>query len=242
MPVVDDEQHILGIVTVDDALEVLQEEHEEDLQIAGATNGANPDDRGGLIAQLFSSEMWVFLWAVGVAVCGLMSGVLTGDYASGLMASVALPFALRGGDAMARYVINSYLEYDEDDEDAPTLLGFALKGVLVATILAVVVLLLITGVESVLSATVLPAGADGAQLTGDAAVVAVLMNHLVYGARAAAVSLVMSFVTAPLYLLTVRRRDRVGKDTSGTMLRVVAQAISLALFVLAMALVCGWVW
>ena len=30
-------------------LEVLQEEHEEDLQIAGSPAGANPDERGGLL-------------------------------------------------------------------------------------------------------------------------------------------------------------------------------------------------
>ena len=116
MPVVDDEGHLLGIVTVDDALEVLQEEHEEDLQIAGSGASVSSDDRGGLLSQMLTSEMWCFLWAAGIAVCSLMSGALVGDYLTGLVASAALPVALRLADGMARYAINSYLEYDEEDE------------------------------------------------------------------------------------------------------------------------------
>ena len=35
IPVCDENRHILGIVTFDDAMDVIAEEHQEDLQIAG---------------------------------------------------------------------------------------------------------------------------------------------------------------------------------------------------------------
>ncbi len=229
MPVVDDEGHLLGIVTVDDALEVLQEEHEEDLQIAGSAAGVSPDDRGGLLSQMLTSEMWCFLWAAGIAVCSLMSGALVGDYLTGLVASAALPAALRLADGMARYAINSYLEYDEEDEDAPTLLGFALKGVAVSVVISAVVLLVMTGVTNAIDAAV--ASHASAGMVEQEGAIGELMTSLTTGFKAAAVTAVFSFVTAPAYLVTLRRRDKAGADTSGVALRMVAQGVALVVFV-----------
>ena len=229
MPVVDDEGHLLGIVTVDDALEVLQEEHEEDLQIAGSAAGVSPDDRGGLLSQMLTSEMWCFLWAAGIAVCSLMSGALVGDYLTGLVASAALPVALRLADGMARYAINSYLEYDEEDEDAPTLLGFALKGVAVSVVISAVVLLVMTGVTNAIDAAV--ASHASAGMVEQEGAIGELMTSLTTGFKAAAVTAVFSFVTAPAYLVTLRRRDKAGADTSGVALRMVAQGVALVVFV-----------
>ena len=229
MPVVDDEGRLLGIVTVDDALEVLQEEHEEDLQIAGSAAGVSPDDRGGLLSQMLTSEMWCFLWAVGIAACSLMSGALVGDYLTGLVASVALPVALRLADGMARYAINSYLEYDEEDEDAPTLLGFALKGVAVSVVISAVVLLVMTGVTNAIDASV--ASHASAGMIEQEGAIGELMTSLTMGFKAAAAAAVLSFVTAPAYLVTLRRRDKAGADTSGVALRMVAQGVALVVFV-----------
>ena len=229
MPVVDDEGRLLGIVTVDDALEVLQEEHEEDLQIAGSAAGVSPDDRGGLLSQMLTSEMWCFLWAVGIAACSLMSGALVGDYLTGLVASVALPVALRLADGMARYAINSYLEYDEEDEDAPTLLGFALKGVAVSVVISAVVLLVMTGVTNAIDASV--ASHASAGMIEQEGAIGELMTSLTMGFKAAAAAAVFSFVTAPAYLVTLRRRDKAGADTSGVVLRMVAQGVALVVFV-----------
>ena len=229
MPVVDDEGRLLGIVTVDDALEVLQEEHEEDLQIAGSAAGVSPDDRGGLLSQMLTSEMWCFLWAAGMAACSLMSGALVGDYLTGLVASAALPVALRLADGMARYAINSYLEYDEEDEDAPTLLGFALKGVAVSVVISAVVLLVMTGVTNAIDASV--ASHASAGMIEQEGAIGELMTSLTMGFKAAAAAAVLSFVTAPAYLVTLRRRDKAGADTSGVALRMVAQGVALVVFV-----------
>ena len=68
MPVVDENKRLLGIVTVDDALDVLEEEHEEDLQIAGARH-SDPENRTGShdILWLLRNELWFFVWMLGLA-------------------------------------------------------------------------------------------------------------------------------------------------------------------------------
>jgi len=229
MPVVDAEGRLLGIVTVDDALEVLQEEHEEDLQIAGSTAGVSPDDRGGLLGQLVSSEMWCFFWAAGIMLCTLLYGAIKGDYMPGLVVSAAMPVALRLADGMARYAINSYLQYDEDDEDAPTLLGFAVKGVVVSGVFAALVLLVMIGVGSVVRVSVLPSDAAGA--SGQTPYAIQFLNVLLAGFKAAALAAVVSFATAPAYLLSLRRRDSANKDTSGVVLRGIALGVATVIFV-----------
>ena len=145
-----------------------------------------------------------------------------------------MPLALRTGNAMARNVINYYLEYDENDEGAPTLLGFTLKGLVVGAVFAATTLLVWQGVEGVLSSA-LPDQA-GAMDMLDPGKVAALTSGMVLelveqGFRAAAVTTVFSFATAPLYLMGIRLRDRAGKDTSGTGLRVLASCVAAAVFV-----------
>jgi hypothetical protein len=52
----------------------------------------------------------------------------------------------------------------------------------------------------------------------------------------------VSYLTAPAYLVTLRNRDRAGDETSGVMLRVVAQTVALCLFVACITVVfSGWV-
>ena len=240
LPVVDEEGHILGIVTVDDALEVLQEEHEEDLQIAGSAASATSNNRGGLLMQLFSSEMWIFFWALGVALLCLPWGTLTGDYELGLAASVALPVALRAADAMVRHVINSYLEYDEDDEGAPTLLGFAIRGIVVSVVLAVAVTLLFRGVYGMVAG----AGLTEAQQLADVRLswLVLLLDRVELGFYAASCAVVGSFVMSPLYLLSLRNRENAGKDTSGAVMRALAMCVALVLFAVSVFLLHGWMW
>ncbi len=235
LPVVDADGHILGIVTVDDALEVLQEEHEEDLQIAGSTAGTNSDDRSGLLQQLIASEMWFFFWALGFIACFVAARALGFDGFIGLTAAVAMPLALRTAAAMVHYVINSYLEYDENDEDAPTLLGFAVKGLVVGGVFAVISLLVWQGVEGVLRTAMhasdgLASGVSGASAL-EVALVAIECSF-----KAAAATTLISFLTAPLYLIELRKREHAGKDTSGAAMRALASCVASILFVLLAAL------
>ena len=234
MPVADEEGHLLGIVTVDDALEVLQEEHEEDLQIAGSAAGVSPDDRGGLLAQILSSEMWIFVWALGATICCLLADAFNGDFFQGIATAAAMPFALRGADAMTSYVINSYLEYDEDDEGAPTLLGFAIKGIVVSAVFSAVVLLVVAGVKNIVDVSLQPVGAEPPYEYAE--LFSIFMRDMMRGCQLAACATVASFVSAPLYLLALRKRDRASKDTSGLALRAIAQFVALALFVVLAAM------
>ena len=66
IPVCDENRHILGIVTVDDAMDVMTEEHQEDLQIAGVSaSGENTTgETSHAIAWFVQRQYWIVVWAV----------------------------------------------------------------------------------------------------------------------------------------------------------------------------------
>lgn len=212
MPVVDEKTgKILGIVTVDDALDVLEEEHEEDLQIAGGSTGdAGSHEGSGELLRLVRHQMWFFFWMVAEMVMALAWGSPTA-----LAVGFALPVALLVADEMVRYVTAFFLEHDEDDEDAPSLGGFAVKGIALGLFWAAVVLLVATATSRVITT------ADG--LAG-------AVPLALGGFQATAVAVLVSFVTAPAYLVLLRRRDDAGKDTSGLVLHAVALVVALVAF------------
>ncbi len=212
MPVVDEKTgKILGIVTVDDALDVLEEEHEEDLQIAGGSTGdAGSHEGSGELLRLVRHQMWFFFWMVAEMVMALAWGSPTA-----LAVGFALPVALLVADEMVRYVTGFFLEHDEDDEDAPSLGGFAVKGIALGLFWAAVVLLVATATGRVITT------ADG--LAG-------AVPLALGGFQATAVAVLVSFVTAPAYLVLLRRRDDAGKDTSGLVLHAVALVVALVAF------------
>ena len=212
MPVVDEKTgKILGIVTVDDALDVLEEEHEEDLQIAGGSSGdAGSHEGSGELRRLVRHQMWFFFWMVAELVMALAWGSPTA-----LAVGFALPVALLVADEVVRYVTAFFLEHDEDDEDAPSLGGFAVKGTALGLFWAAVVLLVATATGRVITT------ADG--LAGAVPLV-------LGGFQATAVAVLVSFVTSPAYLVLLRRRDDAGKDTSGLVLHAVALAVALVAF------------
>lgn len=212
MPVVDEKTgKILGIVTVDDALDVLEEEHEEDLQIAGGSTGdAGSHEGSGELLRLVRHQMWFFFWMVAEMVMALAWGSPTA-----LAVGFALPVALLVADEMVRYVTAFFLEHDEDDEDAPSLGGFAVKGIALGLFWAAVVLLVATATGRVITT------ADG--LAG-------AVPLALGGFQATAVAVLVSFVTAPAYLMLLRRRDDAGKDTSGLVLHAVALVVALVAF------------
>lgn len=212
MPVVDEKTgKILGIVTVDDALDVLEEEHEEDLQIAGGSTGdAGSHEGSGELLRLVRHQMWFFFWMVAEMVMALAWGS-----PAALAVGFALPVALLVADEMVRYVTAFFLEHDGDDEDAPSLGGFAVKGIALGLFWAAVVLLVATATGRVVTT------ADG--LAG-------AVPLALGGFQATALSVLVSFVTAPAYLVLLRRRDDAGKDTSGLVLHAVALVVALVAF------------
>jgi CBS domain len=63
IPVCDENRHILGIVTFDDAMDVIAEEHQEDLQIAGVGSGDSAsDDSTNVLSWFVHRQYWVVVW------------------------------------------------------------------------------------------------------------------------------------------------------------------------------------
>ena len=217
IPVVSDEGNLLGIVTVDNALEVMQEEHEEDLAIAGGGDLGNDNQSSHVLSRIVSREMWVVFWAIGLIVLAALTDRNGSDPLAGLLLAVAMPVALRGAVNMARYVIDFCLEWDADDEDAPSVLGFALRGIGIGLCYAAVIALALFALTNVL-----PLGDD--PLVGSTVRTSFIVSAgVVLG----------SFITAPLYLLFVRNREAHGEDTNGQSLRLTSLVIATIAFIAA---------
>ena len=220
MPVVDDAGKLLGIVTVDDALEVMREEHEEDLQIAGSGVGSSGEGDVSLFVRILAREMWVFFWLLGVVLLTVASG--TPQVGAGLILAAALPIALSASDMMVRHVINFVLEYDEDDEDAPSVLGFTLKNIFTSLVYAALVILIARGVEAVIWQRFI--AIDFAPYTQ--------LKALMEGVMLAAAIVPFMFALSPVFLIVLRRREAADLDTSGAAVRAISIVIALIIFVL----------
>ncbi len=229
MPVVADDGHILGIVTVDDALDVLEEEHAEDLQIAGAgSDGSEGSERAGALAWLLRRNVWVFLWALGILALTFVSGERLRPQEA-LVCCLPLAVALVLADDSISYVTNFFLENDPDDEGSPSLVGFAFKSLGVGVASGMLVALISVALVNLLASPVMPAhGLDG--LLGPA---------LTTGGIGAAVSTFVSFALAPTYLVVLRHRDDKNRETSGFALSILAMIVAVVTFVVASALLSG---
>lgn len=214
MPVVDEKNgKVLGIVTVDDALDVMEEEHEEDLRIAGGTaNSSDSETNSGDLMRFLRNEMWFFFWMVAAVVLAVALGPDTG-----VAVAFAAPVALVAAVEMVRFVTNFFLEYDEDDEDAPSVAGFAVKSVGMGVLWAVIVMLVCAAANGVVNGATERLGA--------------VVFQLLRGFEASAVAVVVTFVLAPVYLVLLRRRDEQGNDTSGLALQTVALVLAAVVFV-----------
>lgn len=223
MPVVADDGHLLGIVTVDDALDVLEEEHAEDLQIAGGIASDDESAHGGDLLWLLRRNAWFFIWMVGVGLFVTLSYLTPAFQAplhEVLLACAALPIALVLADDSVSYVTNFFLENDPDDEDSPSMLGFTIKSLALGIAFAALVVLVEMALDSVLVAAV-HAPAD-------------LSSQLRASFAAAAIAVLVAFVLCPVWLLVLRKRDEKNQDTSGFALSVIAMIVALVVFCLAM--------
>lgn len=223
MPVVADDGHLLGIVTVDDALDVLEEEHAEDLQIAGGIASDDESAHGGDLLWLLRRNAWFFIWMVGVGLfvtLSYLTPAFQAPLSEMLLVCSALPIALVLADDSVSYVTNFFLENDPDDEDSPSMLGFTIKSVVLGIAFAALVILVEMALDSVLVAAV-HAPAD-------------LSGQLRASFAAAAIAVLVAFVLCPIWLLVLRKRDEKNQDTSGFALSVIAMIVALVVFCLAM--------
>lgn len=223
MPVVADDGHLLGIVTVDDALDVLEEEHAEDLQIAGGIASDDESAHGGDLLWLLRRNAWFFIWMVGVGLfvtLSYLTPAFQAPLSEMLLVCSALPIALVLADDSVSYVTNFFLENDPDDEDSPSMLGFTIKSLALGIAFAALVVLVEMALDSVLVAAV-HAPAD-------------LSGQLRASFAAAALAVLVAFVLCPVWLLVLRKRDEKNQDTSGFALSVIAMIVALVVFCLAM--------
>lgn len=222
MPVVADDGHLLGIVTVDDALDVLEEEHAEDLQIAGGIASDDESAHGGDLLWLLRRNAWFFIWMVGAGLFVALSYLTPAFQAplyEVLLVCSALPIALVLADDSVSYVTNFFLENDPDDEDSPSMLGFTIKSLALGVAFAVLVVLVEMALDSVVVA------AAGVSIS----------KPLQAGFIAAAVAVLVAFVLCPVWLLLLRKRDEKNQDTSGFALSVTAMVIACLVFCLAVS-------
>jgi magnesium transporter len=222
MPVVDENGRLLGVVTVDDALDVMEDEHEEDLQIAGAGRSSEGTEELPLrdLRWVLRRELWFFFWMAGVAVLwAVLEGTRGGTFAlvDALLMAAALPVALIVADDSVDYITNFYLEHDPNSENTPSYLGFGIKSAGIGLVLSILILAFAAAVVSVVSS---------GQALGE------ISSSIMSGFVASAVSVLLSFLLSVVYLRVLRRRDERNKETSGIALACAAMSVALVLFVL----------
>ncbi len=217
LPVVDEDRRLLGIITVDDALEVLQEEHEEDLMLAGGRE-AGADETSHTLGWLLSSQLWFFFWLAGVAAVTALS-LATSSALLWVASCAFMPIALLAADSAVDYAVGFFIEFDADDEDAPSLPLFFARGLGMGIVYAILVALL-TGLVVALFL----------QESFSASISLLLL----FGLVPSLASMLVSFASAPLYVRALRRRDAKGKDSRRIALRVVAFCVAIACYLIAL--------
>ena len=227
IPVCDENRHILGIVTVDDALDVIAEEHAEDLQIAGVSVSENNAGESTHAFSWFAQrQYWVLVWAI--AACAIAAivvtpfenldhmgeagarEIITGQGMMALMPIAIMPVVLLASMRMVSFVKNSYLEYDERDDEPKPYLGFFLKTTFIGIVLAAVVFLC-----GELMATTLFAEADPWAASA-------LLDCF----KGAAAVIVATYASAVIYFFALFRSDEKDQNISGTSLTFAAVLLS----------------
>ncbi len=79
LPVTDDDNRLLGIITYDDALEIQEEESTEDIQMAAAISGSQ-EDEGYLRSPITTQFKRRFAWVFFLAVLAILSGLIIYSY------------------------------------------------------------------------------------------------------------------------------------------------------------------
>lgn len=89
VPVVDDKQHLIGIITVDDVIDVIHEEATEDLYRLAGTYAAEEDETLARFTTALKSRLpWLLITLIG----GFLSGQVLNNFSEQLNTVVALAF------------------------------------------------------------------------------------------------------------------------------------------------------
>jgi magnesium transporter len=167
LPVVDESGRILGIVTVDDALDVMEEENAEDLELAmGSMQSA-----AGAWLWLRRTGSWAVVWAIiafalAFAARALMHGPGTGSdaWTIGVAGAVLLlPVVLRIAEDLSSRATTGLIE-GPGEEGRPHLGGRLLTDTLVGIVLGAVAGLAVFAIGDIITESAAIAGALAAPL------------------------------------------------------------------------------
>jgi Mg2+ transporter MgtE len=232
VPVVDESGRLLGIVTVDDALEVMEEESAEDLQLAtGSSSEQGPV--ASIWWWLVRRSAWLVIWAIAFVVFVAVRGPVTemapgnpfrGPFAVGLemavLALIMLPVLLRTAEELSSRTLAELIEGDTENGHPTVTRRLAREGV-VGVVAALVAGVIALGLASAAPGTEQVAVAPFALVTAVATLVTVLI--------------------AGLLGHVALKRSAAGRRVSGTGLAVTAMAISTTLYLL-LAFASGVLW
>lgn len=225
IPVCDENRHMLGIVTFDDAMDVIAEEHQEDLQIAGLSSGESTTGESAHSFVWFAQrQYWIVVWAIaacaiaaiavsspeGIAPTADVTGIITGQGLYSLMPISIMPVVLLAAMRMTAFVKNSFLEYDEREDEPRPYLGFFVKSTFIGLVLAVVVYLC----GELMATTLFAAAQPDAILTYLACF------------RSAALVIAATYASAVIYFAVLVRGEERDRGTSGTSLTFAAVLVT----------------
>ena len=91
LPVVDNENRLVGIITVDDAIDVMRDETTEDIQIAAAIT---PTEKPYLKTGIFSTYLSRIPWLLLLMISATFTGIIIGGFEKNLASNVAYGIAL----------------------------------------------------------------------------------------------------------------------------------------------------
>jgi len=149
LPVVDEDQRLVGIVTIDDVIDVLEEEATEDIYRLGAVEAPELVYSRSGVLELWSARV---RWLVILILTGMVTSTLLGRFENVLKAATALAFYLpvllgtggNSGSQAATIIVRALGTRDVEIKDWPrillkelgvgTLLGLTLSALIAAKV------------------------------------------------------------------------------------------------------------
>ena len=230
MPVVDEGGKLLGIVTIDDALDVMAEEHSEDLQIAGASFGDRSRAEegalsiGSLLKWLLRREMWFIIWALSALLITMAGGFVLFAGALALM-----PFVLMLADNAVSLSISDLLNYDgsKGSRETVRLLVRNLVVGVVVVVFGLVIMFALNGAFDVGLENLRSLSFDGDLVGGDLSLSYAIFLLLSACIPALAAGFLIIITSALVTIYGRRRLDR-GKQLSNTTMTLVIMLFGIA--------------
>ena len=207
LPVVDEAGRILGIVTVDDALEVMEQESAEDLRLATGSASRRALEATGVASWLAQSMNWLAVWAVLGIAAALVIRLFSAPTAVFASAALFIPLAVRLAEDVADHELGIFIENDATLPGlARRLLGDTLVGLALGVVSGLIALAMLEALREPLPLSLALAGALALTIAIVTAAVATYPSLLRrrggegWRASSAVVTTITSLLAVTLYL------------------------------------------